>query len=309
MQAFTTKHIDTYFDYKEFIDFLQRFYGENITTPIRQHIDLGKNPNGTMLLMPSWSDEEFMGVKLVNVFPGNKKQATINGLYVLMSRKTGEVLAHFDALPLTCRRTAAVSALAGKLLTDREMNEMLMLGTGNMSLELIRAHHAIHDFSSIKIWGRSFEKAQAKAVLLQAEGYPVEAIKDKDACANVADLISIATLSEEALLFGNTLQDDVYIDLVGSYQRHTREADDAVLRGAKIYVDTYNAIEESGELRMPLESGVIKRDNILADLTELSVGSYKHDDHGAGKIVFKSVGFAASDLACGVYLYEKGKLD
>ena len=305
MQAFTAKHIDVYFDYKEFIDFLLQFYCKKLTTPLRQHYDLGESPKGTMLIMPSWSEDDFMGVKLVNVFPENNAFPTINGLYVLMDRKTGQILAQFDGLELTCKRTAAVSALAGKLLIKRKMDLMLMIGTGNMSIELIRAHHRVHQFSSIYIWGRSFEKAKVKAAILKQEGYPVSAIMDKDAFANSADLISIATLSDKPLLFGNNIRENVYVDLVGSYQGHTREADDKVLKGAKIFVDTYAALEESGELKIPLQTGAIQRTDILADLIELSKGEYKLDQLKGGKIVFKSVGFAASDLACGIYLNSK----
>lgn len=303
LKVFTAEQFNTHFDYKEFVDFLQEFYCKEVNTPLRQHYHLDNDPKGAMLVMPSWSDDTYMGVKLVNVFPGNKSVPTINGLYVLMSRRTGEVICQFDGLALTCKRTAAVSALAAKLLSKRTMKSMLMIGTGNMSAELIQAHHSIQQFDEIYIWGRSFEKAKDKAEHLKAVGYPVVAIKDKDAYANKVDLISVATLSEKPLIYGKGLKEHVYVDLVGSYQINTREADDDVLKGAKIYVDTYAAIEESGELKIPLNAHLISREDVLADIIALSKENYVPDNE-EGKIVFKSVGFAASDLACGVYMKE-----
>lgn len=307
MKVYSAKYIDTYFDYYEFVDFLQKFYCKEIHTPVRQHYSLGDQPKGTMLLMPSWTNQDYMGVKLVTVFPENKDRPSINGLYILMNKKNGEVLAQFDGLSLTCKRTAAVSALAAKLILPKRRKIMLMIGTGNMSIELIRAHHRIHQFTSIYIWGRSFQKAKLKEDQLKKEGYPIVAIHDKEAMVNQADLISVATLSDEPLLFGKNLSEGVYVDMVGSYKPDSREADDAVLENAKIFVDTYTGMEESGDLKIPLDQGLIKREDILADLIQLSKKEYVPDFDDAQKLVFKSVGFAASDLACATYLYLKSK--
>ncbi len=305
LEFYSAKQIDFYFDHKEFVDFLQEFYKKDIFTPIRHHHQLGEDSDGTMLIMPSWSTGDYMGVKLVNVFPENREVPTINGLYVLMNRKTGEMLAQFDGLSLTCKRTASVSALAAKLISPTRRKTMLMIGTGNMSEELIRAHHRIQQFSSIYIWGRNYEKAKAKANLLKKEGYPIVAIADKNSMMKAADLVSVATLSEKPLVFGKDLQHDAYVDLVGSYKPTTREADDEVIQGAKIFVDNYAALEESGDLKIPMDDGIIGRQDILADIIELSKEAYVPSVTEHDKIVFKSVGFAASDLACAVFILKQ----
>lgn len=302
MEYYSPDQINFYFDHKEFIDFLQEFYKQDIFTPIRHHHKLG---DGTMLIMPSWGSEDYMGVKLVNVFPNNKSTPTINGLYVLMNRKTGEMLAQFDGLSLTCKRTAAVSALAAKLLAPKRKRIMLMIGTGNMSEELIRAHHRIQQFSSIYIWGRSFAKAKAKEKLLKAEGYPITAIKDKKSFIKNADLISVATLSDEPLVFAQNLSEGDYLDLVGSYKPTSQEADEMVFKGSKIFVDNYAALEESGDIKIPLDKEIINRKDILADIIELSKGVHVPNVSEKDIVVFKSVGFAASDLACAIYILKK----
>ena len=306
MQVYSAKDINQYFDYFEFVEFLQKFYCKNIHTPVRQHYDLGKDPKGTLLLMPSWSEEKYLGVKLVTVFPENKTQPSINGIYILIDKTNGDLIAQYDGLSLTCKRTAAVSALAAKIIAPKRMKIMLMIGTGNMSVELIRAHHRIQQFSSIYIWGRSFEKATRKAEILKDEGFPIRAVRDKDAYVSQANLISVATLSDSPLLFGSDLQKGVYIDLVGSYKPESREADNGVLQGAKIFVDNYAGLEESGDLKIPLDTGLIKKEDILADIIQLSNRDYVPTFDDDQKIVFKSVGFAASDLACAVYLKSQG---
>jgi len=305
LQTVTSKQIDRYFDYVEFVDFLQKFYREQVTTPDRLHFEVNEELGATMLMMPSWGTDQFMGVKLVNVFPENKTLPSINGVYILMSRTTGEILAHFDGLSLTCKRTAAVSALAAKILRPDSLGKMLMMGTGNMSGELIKAHHSIQQFDRIGIWGRNIEKAKIKAEQLRYQGLPVEVVENKEAFANEAELISVATMADEAILFGEGLRSDVYVDLVGSYKKESREADDEVLKESMIYVDTYMAKKESGDLKIPLDKGVIKQERVLADLVEMSKKDFRKQHGNSAKVVFKSVGFAASDLACAIYLLSK----
>ncbi len=305
MQYFTKKDIEQLFDYNEFIPYLQNFYTKKITTPQRTHLEVNEEKKGVMLIMPSWGHEKYMGVKLVNVFPENRHHPSIQGVYTLMSRETGDVLGLFDGLTLTCKRTAAVSALAGKLLAKGKRKRMLMIGTGNLSGELIKAHHTIHQFDNIGIWGRDLEKAKKKALELKMAGLPVTHVIDKDACANMADLISTATSAKEALLHGEGLKNGVYVDLVGSYLKESREADDQVLHGAKLYVDTFSAMEESGDMLIPMRKGVITREDVLGDIVGLSSRETEETHGESEKLVFKSVGFAASDLACGGYLYER----
>ncbi len=305
MLQVTSSQINLHFNYLEFAKYLQKFYCQSVTTPYRSHFDLDVDPKGTMLIMPCWSNEKYMGIKVVNVFPDNKVAKTINGVYILMSRTTGEIIAQFDGSVLTSKRTAVVSALAAKLITHRRMNTMLMIGSGKMSSELIKAHHHLQNFESIHIWGRNFDKAKTKASLLQSHGYPVSAIINKNEIIANVDLISVATHSKNAVVFGKAIKEEVYVDLVGSYKPNNREADDALLLNAKIFVDSYNAINESGDLKIPIENGIINRNDVLADIIELSNGSFVPNKSFNGKIIFKSVGFAASDLACAIYLFEK----
>jgi ornithine cyclodeaminase len=94
------------------------------------------------------------------------------------------------------------------------------------------------------------------------------------------------------------LRRGTHINAVGSFQPTTRELDDITVRRSRIVVDTYDgALAEAGDLLIPLKSGVIKRENILADLHQL-VTARKPVRTSANEItLFKSVGNALEDLA------------
>jgi ornithine cyclodeaminase len=101
------------------------------------------------------------------------------------------------------------------------------------------------------------------------------------------------------------LRKGAHINAVGSFQPTTRELDDVTVRHARIVVDTYDgALAEAGDLLIPLKSGVIRRENILADLHELTKGK-KLVRTGPNDItLFKSVGSALEDLAAAELLEE-----
>ncbi|GJM31839.1 MAG: ornithine cyclodeaminase [Saprospiraceae bacterium] len=307
MHQLTKKQVNNLFDYEEFIPFLESFLCKEITSPNRMHysIPVSQSKNATLLSMPAWSVDEYIGVKIVNVFPDNQELPTINGSYLLMSGRTGELLCIIDGLALTQKRTAAVSALASHLLSPKEVTTFCMIGTGNLSHELIKAHHSVRSFSKVMIWGRNFDKAKSKADSLELKGTEIRPIADKAVGISQADIISCATLSATPLIDGTMLKENVYLDLVGSFKPESREADDHCVQNANIYVDTFKALEESGDLYIPLKKGLISQQDIKSDLVTLCKMASTNQKPDDQKTFFKSVGFAAPDLAAATYLYEK----
>ena len=119
-----------------------------------------------------------------------------------------------------------------------------------------------------------------------------------EAGINQADIISVATLSQTALIEGKWLKPGQHLDLVGAYRPDMREADDEVMRRATIFVDSRpGATKETGDIKIPLAEGVITLDDIKADLFQLSAGEHQGRTDDQQITVFKSVGHALEDLA------------
>ena len=307
MHFFNSQQVHKLFNYKEFVPFLEQFLRKEVHTPNRSHfsIPVPNQRDATLLTMPSWSIGEYYGVKVVSVFPENLDLPTINGTYLLMDGLSGKSLGNIDGLTLTIKRTAAVSALASKILSPEKARSLLMIGTGNLCHELIRAHASVRNLDRVWIWGRNFAKAKAKAASLSVESIEIEAVEHKESVIPQADIVSCATFSTEPLVYGDLLKDGFYLDLVGSYKKDAREADDQCLKNANIYVDTLNALEESGDLYIPLKENIITEKSIRSDLTTLCKSQDLNPDPTIKNTYFKSVGFAAPDLAAAIYLYQK----
>lgn len=218
------------------------------------------------------------------------------------------MLAIVDGGELTARRTAATSALAASKLARVDASELLVCGTGRLSLNLMQAHAEVRSLTRIHVWGRNGDTAERTAAEARIMGLPAIAVSDLAAAARTADVISCATLSSQPLIDGNWLKAGAHLDLVGGYKPDMREADDTAIRRASVFVDTLaGATHEAGDIVQPLESGVLTPDAIRAELAELVRGEKpgRRDDNEI--TLFKSVGAALEDLAGAILAYESLK--
>ncbi|ACL57182.1 ornithine cyclodeaminase family protein [Methylobacterium nodulans] len=276
------------------------------TTPPR-HLHTLPDPAGdaTLLLMPAW-DAEHLVVKVLTLHPGNAARglATFQGGVLLSERATGLPLALVDAPRLTLWRTAGASALAARYLARPDTSRLLMVGAGALAPFMIRAHAAERPLREIAIWNRRPDPARALAASLAAEGLPARAVENLEAAARAADLICCATLSEVPLVRGAWLAPGTHLDLVGAFTPQMREADDAALQRASVYVDTPDALAKGGDVAVAVASGALAAEAVRGDLAGLCRGTVAGRSRPEEITVFKSVGAALEDLAAAVAVWR-----
>jgi ornithine cyclodeaminase len=266
--------------------------------PLRHAHALGAG--GTLLLMPAWSPMA-LGVKLVTVMPeaAQRGAGTVQASYLLLDRTTGQPRALIDGEALTLRRTAAASALAAQLLARPDAQRLLVVGTGRLAPWMAQAHVALRpDLTHVDVWGRSADAAEVVVETLREEGIDAEVALDLRHAVEQADVITCATTAREPLLHGAWLKPGAHVDLVGAFRRDMREADDAAVLRARVFVDTHaGALAEAGDLTQPIERGVIAREHVRGELAQLLRGEVDGRLHGDDVTLFKSVGTALEDLA------------
>ena len=120
-----------------------------------------------------------------------------------------------------------------------------------------------------------------------------------------ADIVSCATLSMAPLVLGDWVRPGTHVDLVGGYTPAMREADDALIRKARVFVDTRaGALHEAGDIVAPIAAGVLLADAV-ADLEDLCRGQRPGRQSAKEITVFKSVGAALEDLAAAIEVVER----
>ncbi len=300
-------------NFSQLIELIKKeFSNPSLLVPQRHHHDF-PNPeigaDSTLLLMPAWNPGKEAGVKVVTVSPENSQfdLPSIQGTYIYLDAKNGSLKGILDAKELTVKRTAATSALASSFLSKKNASSLLMIGTGALSTNLIKAHASIRPIQKVFVWGRSFKKAQQICAQLQNENFDLTPIKSIEEKISEVDIISCATLSKKPLVLGKYLKAGQFVDLVGAYKKDMREADDETILKSKIYVDTYGGLMESGDMAIPIEKGILKESDIQADLFELCKEPKKGRKNKEEIIVFKSVGHALEDLVAAGYYYQKHK--
>lgn len=181
-----------------------------------------------------------------------------------------------------------------------------MIGTGALSPNLIKAHASVRPIEQVLIWGRNKDKAKALAESLSEENFEIQVVSTVEEGLSEADIISCATLSETPLVLGEHLQRGQHVDLVGAYRPDMREADDAVIEKASIYLDSFEGgLKESGDIVIPIQTGILKKEDIKGDLFSLSSGQSTGRTSSEEITLFKSVGHALEDLVAANYYYEK----
>ncbi|MFK7811703.1 MAG: ornithine cyclodeaminase family protein [Maribacter sp.] len=286
------------------------FSSVNISVPQRHHHDFPNPETGaesTLLLMPAWHSGKEAGVKIATVSPENNRfnLPSIHAIYVLIDAVTGAMKATMQAKSLTAKRTAATSALASSFLSKKDASSLLMIGTGALSTNLIRAHLTVRPIKKVFVWGRNSEKAKMICDTLEDDAMECIAVKTIEEIIGEVDIVSSATLSEIPLVLGRYLKQGQHIDLVGAYKKDMREADDEVIERASVFVDTIGGLHESGDMAIPLENGILKKDEIKGDLFSLCKGESAGRTSDNEITLFKSVGHALEDLVAASYFYKK----
>lgn len=276
--------------------------------PQRHVHTISPDTDAVLLLMPVWQPERHTGVKLVTVAPRNPelKLPTVHSIFMLFDSATGAPVCQMDGEELTLRRTAAASALASSYLSRQDSSRLLLVGTGSLAPYMAAAHCAARPIRHVAVSGRSPHKAAHTASLLRQQlgdaGIAVEIAGDLEQAAREADIISCATTSTVPLLQGRWMRPGVHVDLVGGFRPNMREADDALMGAADIFVDTFaGALAEAGDLVQPIGNGRLARAAIRAELADLCAGRHPGRTDASQLTLFKSVGTALEDL-CGANL-------
>ncbi len=314
LRIVTADDLNRVLTHEALIDALAEAFRSDATVPekIAHFVPQPSGGEAKVLIMPAWSNsgERFIGCKLINVFPGNKSRGkpSVLGSYVLMSGDTGETLAVMDGAALTAWRTAAASALAARYLAREDASHLVMVGAGALAPHLVRAHRAVRPIERVTLWNRTRSRAISTAFALSAAGIEPVIADDLEEAVRQADIVSCATLSEKPLIRGAWLKKGTHVDLVGAFTLKNREADDAAMKRARIYVDSRAAAPKgSGDIAIPLKKKVIGLKDIQGDLFELCRGTKMGRKRKDEITLFKSTGVALEDLAAAMLVWNSLK--
>ncbi|BFM11919.1 ornithine cyclodeaminase family protein [Simiduia litorea] len=310
MKIISAEQIHKALNYPDLINHLDRGFARPFEMPKRQvfNLNAGTENKDAFAVLPAWS-EDYLAVKAFTYFPSNytHNKSALHANILLFNRSHGEPIALLEGASLTHWRTAAVSALASRYLSNPDATRLLLLGTGNLAPHLIAAHLSVRPIDSVIIWGRNLHKAQRLAAELSQQFHAVNFSVQLDVklAAQDSDIIVAATASPTPILYGNWVSPGTHVDLLGNHNTDQRECDSELITKAQVFVDSkINVLNEAGELLIPIQEGVFNQNAIHGELGQLCNKSIAGRQSLSAITLFKSVGTAISDLLAAQHVLE-----
>jgi ornithine cyclodeaminase len=216
---------------------------------------------------------------------------------------TGVLRGILNASAITEIRTAAVSAVATKLLARPGARHVTILGAGVQARSHAEAMRTVIPGLELRVWSRT--PAHAEALALEAHGVACDTIEE---ALDGADVVCTCTASREPIVRRDRLAPGTHVNAVGSSIPSARELDADVVADASLFVDRREStLNESGDYLRAVEERGIGPDHILAELGEVLSGAHPGRRHDAELTLFKSLGIAVEDLAAAVLCVERAR--
>lgn len=275
--------------------------GVDPSKDLPKHID--NVYKGQVLQMPTQS-EEFLGVKVVTVAPGNPDLGLerIQGHYLLFDTPTLTPIAIMDGVALTTLRTPAVSAAAADLLAPEDCEHMVIFGYGPQAWGHVEALRSIRDITRITLVARNRDRAQVLADQVTESGIPTTVGAADD--VKDAQLIVAATTAREPVFEGSLAPIDCCVVAVGSHELNARELDTGLIARSQVIVEDIGHVQiEGGDIMMAVGEGAIMLDHV-STIRELVRGAVEVDRSRTR--VFKSSGMPWEDLVIAAEVFRRG---
>ena len=268
---------------------------------------------GWLGVMPAFLPHaESLTTKIVTVYPHNLTSHNIPNVLaaiIVNDIETGRVEAVMDGSEITAMRTGAVSAVATKYLARQSATRVGLFGAGVQARKQLQAMREVRKIEYVKVYDTNKELAKNLTVSLSTDSaVDASVAHSPDEVVQESDIIATATTSSTPVFNGRLLQPGTHINAIGAFTPSTREVDSETVAASKIVVDSIEAaLEEAGDILIPLKEGVIQRQNIWAELGELVIGRKRGRTSEQERTLFKSVGLGIQDAAVAKLVLQKAQ--
>jgi ornithine cyclodeaminase len=279
--------------------------------PLRTMLRLPEG-RGVFAAMPAQvSRPDAFGLKVITVFPGNEGTPydSHQGAVLLFEPVHGTLVAIMDASAVTAIRTAAVSAVATRLLARVDAGDLAILGTGVQARTHFEAMRAVRPLRRVRAWSRTEAHSRVFAEWAgQRFGIEVETVPTALEAVRDADLICTVTASRLPVLQGAWIAAGAHINAVGASLPDARELDTGAVVRARLFVDRReSALSEAGDFLIPRAEGAISDEHIRGDLGDALVGRVPGREDDTQVTLFKSLGLAVEDVAAAHVVHREAE--
>jgi len=269
--------------------------------------------DGWLGVMPAFlTHAGSLATKIVTVYPHNATKyniPSVSAAIVLNNIETGRVETVMEGSQVTAMRTGAVSGVAAKHLARDDATRVGLFGAGVQARKQLQAIREVRKITSVAVYDTNKELAKNLAAQASADGSLTVSVADNpDEAVQNSDIVITATTSSTPVFNGGVLRPGTHVSAIGAFTPTMRELDSTTVSTSKIVVDSIEAaLEEAGDILIPLKEGVIQRQDIWAELGEIVTGRKRGRTSEEEKTVFKSVGLGIQDAAVAKLVFQKAR--
>lgn len=251
----------------------------------------------------------YYAAKINANFPRNRVLTglpTIQGVIALHDASNGILLALLDSVEITTLRTGAATAVAAKQLARNEAGTVTVIGCGVQGRSQLLALSRIRSLVSVKAYDVDTRIAREYGdEMSQIIGCAVEAVDDYRAAARESDIIVACTPAHAPVLGRSDVRAGTFIAAIGADSEDKQELEPALLASSKVVVDVMEQCATIGDLHHALDAGLMRREDVHAELGEIVSGRRPARESAAEVIIFDSTGTALEDVAAASLVYER----
>ena len=255
---------------------------------------------------------EYFVAKTNANFPDNPVRRglpTIQGVVQVFDARSGELLALLDSIELTILRTAAATAVAATYLARPDARTLTIAGCGTQGRAHLRALAPVRAFDRLMLWDidRLAAECMASEVRVHANALPCVVADDLEAAIRTSDVVVTCTPSVHPLFVADAVAAGTFVAGVGADSEQKSELDPRLLARAKVVVDVMDQCALVGDLHHALDAGVMRREDVHAELGQIVAGRKAGRTSDGETIVFDSTGMALQDAAAACVVMERAR--
>jgi len=242
-------------------------------------------------------------------FPDNPRRfglPTIQGTVVLADASNGVPLAVMESGTITALRTGAATAVAAKFLARKDARRVALVGCGVQGEIQLRALAAVLPIDHVALVDADPSRARALAERI-ASTVAVRVSSDVHDALREADVCVTCTPSRRPLLFRDDVAPGTFVAAVGADAHGKQELEPELVASATLVVDVLEQCAEIGELQHVLAAGLLKREDVHAELADVVSGRRPGRTRAGEITIFDSSGTALQDVAAAITVYERAR--
>ena len=289
------------------VTFIEKSMGR-VQMPSKPYLYFGEY-DGDLRVMPAYMEGmNIAAVKIVNSHTKNEDRGLPNvmGIITVIDPETGAPLCIMDGTYITTLRTAAASAVATDVLAKQDSTTLGIIGTGSQAESQIIAISKVRHIEKVMVSSGTIEMAGdfAERIGRSLRGVSMSSATIEDTVRG-SDILITVTPSRSPIVIDEWVNNGIHINAVGADAPGKEELDPLILKRSKIIIDDWEQSSHGGEINVPLEKELLRREQIHGELGDVLTGKIDSRTSDDEITIFDSTGLAIQDVATASIVYGK----